>query len=112
LHAAVEVDTHLLISHALESTTITPDPDTVPNIPVNETILAPVVGMLVIFTRAIVGALNERKLETPDPVTLAVVTTNNGEILAAVTRSLALSTESEVQLELREALPNILAWGE
>jgi hypothetical protein len=112
LHAAVEVDTHLLISHVLEATVITPDPDTVPNIPVNETNLAPVVGKLEVFTRASMGALNERKLETPDPATLAVVTTKSREVLAASTWSRALRTESEVQTDLREALPNNLAWDE
>lgn len=85
LHAAVEVDTHLLISQVLEATVITPDPDTVPNIPVNETNLAPVVGKLEVFTRASMGALNERKLETPHPATLAVVTTKSREALAAIT---------------------------
>jgi hypothetical protein len=59
LHVAADVDNHLLNSHRFEATEMIPELDKAPNIPLIETIVAPVVGKLVLSRSVMMGVSRE-----------------------------------------------------
>jgi hypothetical protein len=75
LHDAVEEDIQRLNSHVLELIRTVPELVTDPNLPLKETNVAPVVGILEILTIVTVGASNDRAFVRPDPAIRPVVRT-------------------------------------
>jgi hypothetical protein len=75
LHDVADVDIQMLDSQALGPIFMVPELDMDPNIPLNEEILAPVVGKLEPLISAITGELNERAFVRPVPTFLPAVTT-------------------------------------
>jgi hypothetical protein len=112
LHAVVDDDIHILLSQAFEPIEITPELDTDPNVPLNETVVEPVVGTLVALTCATMAELNERELVKPGPAMPPVVTTIKFEARDSGARRRQFSTESEVHKDLRKALTRILTLDE
>ena len=77
LHDAVEEDIQRLNSHDLELIRTVPELVKDPNLPLKETNVAPVVGILEILTVVTVGASTDRAFVGPDPAIRPVVRTSD-----------------------------------